>query len=89
MGIENQYIQKVRQMDEDAKADLIASFEHVANTAWNYDTNASIIGRDFEIDLGGRTKYHEDRDKVKTTVIRKAISTFRLMIHYSFGYQMN
>jgi len=55
--------------------------------------NASIIGQDFEIDLGGRTKYHEDRDKAEDPLFtwlsdelaaRPTYSTFmKLMDNYS------
>ena len=55
-------------------------FRTAANIAWNNDFNASIVGlnslsfhvqgtvflgRDFEIDLSGRTKYNSDQDSAE------------------------
>ena len=44
MGVNNQYIQKVRDMDPDERQELIDDFRTAANIAWNNDFNASIIG---------------------------------------------
>ena len=44
MGVNNQYIQKVRDMDPDERQELIDDFRTAANVAWNNDFNASIIG---------------------------------------------
>ena len=100
MGVNNQYIQKVRDMDPDERQELIDDFRTAANIAWNNDFNASIIGlfyvldadvltvslgRDFEIDLGGRTRYSSDQDSAEDPLFswlsdelkeRKTYSTF-------------
>ena len=108
MGVNNQYIQKVRDMDPDERQELIDDFRTAANIAWNNDFNASIIGlnllsflvretlflgRDFEIDLGGRTRYNSEQDSAEDPLFswlsdelkeRKTYSTFmKLMDNYS------
>ena len=45
MGVNNQYIRKVRDMDPDERQELIDDFRTAANVAWNNDFNASIIGK--------------------------------------------
>ena len=45
MGVNNQYIKKVRNMDPDERQELIDDFRTAANVAWNNDFNASIIGK--------------------------------------------
>jgi len=94
MGIGRQYIDKVRHMDDDEKQELIDSFREAANNAWNADFNAAIVGQDFEIDLGGRTRYNEDEDSAEDPLFswlseellgqRETYTTFmKLMDNYS------
>ena len=45
MGVNNQYIRKVRDMNPDERQELIDDFRTAANVAWNNDFNASIIGK--------------------------------------------
>merc|ERR1712062_25420 len=65
MGIGKEYINKVRDMDEDEKQNLIDEFKEAANVAWNCDLNAALVGEHFEIDLGGRTRYNDDDDSAE------------------------
>ena len=62
--------------------------------AWNHDFNAALIGQDFEIDLGGKTRYNDDDDSAEDPLFswvaehlrnRETYSTFmKLMDNYRF-----
>ena len=80
-------------MEEDERAALHDEFKQIANLLWNYDGNASIIDKDFGIDLDGRTRYSENRDAAEDPLFswvsdelmqRKTYSTFmKLMDNYA------
>ena len=101
-----EFIEKVRDMDDEERDALWAEFSEFSNLLWvikasliyiivrqNYDGNAAIVGQDFEIDLGGRTRYNDDEDKAEDPLFssvsedlinRKTYYTFmRLMDNYS------
>jgi len=93
MGIGREYVEKVRAMDDDEKQELIDSYKEAANTAWNHDFNAALVGTDFEIDLGGKTRYNDEDDSAEDPLFswlsddlrhRETYSTFmKLMDNYS------
>ena len=72
---------------------LSDAYKEAANVAWNHDFNAALIGQDFEIDLGGRTRYNDEDDSAEDPLFswlsddlrhRETYSTFmKLMDNYS------